>query len=62
MKKLRKAPSKKAPPKKARKCSGCSSKSCSCNKMKKKKRIPTPKAGRQKGNVKTQNMRKRSAY
>jgi len=29
---------------------------------KKKKRIPTPTAGRQKGNVKTQNMRKRSAY
>lgn len=61
MKKSKKAAPKKAP-KKARKCSGCTSKSCSCNKMKKKKRIPTPSAGRQKGNVKAQSMRKRSAY
>jgi len=26
------------------------------------KKIPTPKAGRQKGNAKSQSMRKRSAY
>jgi hypothetical protein len=35
---------------------------CSHGKKKSGKKIPTPKAGRQKGNVKSQNMRKRSAY
>ncbi len=46
-----------------KKCTGCAKAACPCNKKKKTgRKIPTPKAGRQKGNVKSQNMRKRSAY